>query len=366
MKSGNTTRHDEVIGVVGLGAIGRGIVACCLARGFAVVGIDREQSNCQRLSVYLPEARAQCVEAGVIDADDPDDWQTRLELPADLASIGRACLVIEAITEDLPSKLQLLQEIEGIVPADALIGSNTSAFPITALQQGCTHPDRIFGMHWSSHGHLTRFMELTPGEQTSPQTMSRAAEIAARLGKEPAVLKKDVPGFLCNRIAYAMYREAVYLLESGVADAETIERSFRNSVGLWAAMCGPLRVIDVLGGGAFYAEAVKGVLPTLASSTQLPATLQSFIDRDAQGPKNNIGFFNYSEGDEAEWAKRFTAAILATKNYQDQFIPREHVAKSLRDLEQPPSAAKCQSRRDGPTKQTPLNGPNDENEKEKQ
>ena len=94
-------------------------------------------------------------------------------------------------------------------------------------------------MHWSSHGHITRFMELTPGEQTSSQTMAMAAAMAARLGKEPAILKKDIPGFLCNRIAYAMYREAVYLLESGVADAASIERSFRNSVGLWAAMCGP-------------------------------------------------------------------------------------------------------------------------------
>ncbi len=150
--------------------------------------------------------------------------------------------------------------------------------------------------------------------------------MAERLGKEPAILKTDVPGFLCNRIGYAMIREAVHLLESGVADAASIDRSFRNSVGLWAAMCGPLRVMDVMGGGAFYAESIKGVLPTLANSTELPATLQSFIDRDAKGPKNNIGFFEYNGGDEpdaAEWAKRFTAAILATKEYQDQFIPSD-------------------------------------------
>ena len=321
MTNGETTQCDEVIGVVGLGALGRGIAACCLSRGFAVVGIDREHSNRERLTVYLPEAAAQCVEAGVIDADDTADWQARLELSGDLASIDRACLVIEAIPEHLPSKQQLLQEIEGIVPANVPIGSNTSAFPITALQEECKHPERIFGMHWSSHGHLTRFMELTPGQQTSPETMALAAAMAERLGKEPAILKKDIPGFLCNRIAYAMYREAVYLLESGVADAASIDRSFRNSVGLWAAMCGPLRVIDVMGGGAFYAESIEGVLPTLASSTELQATLQSFIDRNAKGPKNDIGFFRYVEGDEAEWAKRFTAAILATKHYQDQFIP---------------------------------------------
>ena len=147
MSISEKTQCDDVIGVVGLGPLGRGIVACCLARGFAVVGIDREQSNRELLSDYLPEAAAQCVEAGVIDADDTAHWQTRLKLSADLASIDRACLVIEAIPEHLSSKKQLLQEIEGIVPADLPIGSNTSAFPITALQEGCEHPERILGMH---------------------------------------------------------------------------------------------------------------------------------------------------------------------------------------------------------------------------
>ena len=323
MQNGETTRLDKTIAVVGLGGLGQGIVACCLSRGFSVIGIDRDQSNHDLIIDFLTEAAAQCAEAGVTESGNPTDWKARLKLSGDLTSIGRACLVIEAIPEHLPSKKQLLRETERIVPADLPIGSNTSAFPITELQEGCQNPERIFGMHWSSHGHLTRFMELTPGEQTSSQTMAFAAAMAAQLGKEPAILKKDIPGFVCNRIAYAMYREAVYLLESGVADAATIDRSFRNSVGLWAAMCGPLRLIDVTGGGAFYAESIKGVLPTLSNATDLQDTFQSLIDRNAKGAKNNIGFFDYAAGEDAEWARRFTAAILSTKHYQDRFIPRD-------------------------------------------
>ena len=313
-------RSSQVIAVVGLGPLGRGIAACSLSRGFVVVGIDREEKHREALRNYLPDAVGQCLEAGLIEAGDAADWQTRLTLSEDLSSIMQASLVIESIAEDLPSKKKLLQEIEEIVAADVPIGSNTSAFPITTLQEGCRHPERIFGMHWSSHGHVTRFLELTPGEKTSPQVMEFATAMAGRLGKEAAVLKKDIAGFLCNRIGYAMYREAVHLLESGVADAEAIECSFRNSVGLWAAMCGPLRLMDVTGGGAFYAESIKGVLPTMANSTELQETLQSFIDQDAKGPKNNIGFFNYEEGDAAEWAERFTASILATRKYQEQHI----------------------------------------------
>lgn len=314
------SNKDQTIAVVGLGPLGRGIAACCLSRGFAVVGIDLEEKNRVAMKDFLPDAAAHCLDAGVVDAADPAEWQARLELSGDLAALGRACVVIEAILEDLPAKKSLLQQMEQFITADALIGSNTSAFPITDLQEGCSHPERVFGMHWSSHGHVTRFLELTPGEQTSAETMTLATLKAEKLGKEPAVLNKDIPGFLCNRIAYAMYREAVYLLESGVADAEAIEASFRNSVGLWAPMCGPLRVMDVMGGGAFYAESIKGVLPTMANSTELQPTLQSFIDQGAKGPKNNIGFFDYQEGDAAEWAKRFTASILATRKYQDQHI----------------------------------------------
>lgn len=330
MMNDKAERSNQVIAVVGLGPMGRGIAACCLSRGFAVVGIDREEKHREALRDYLPDAFGQCLAAGVIEAGDPADWQTRLELSGDLASIGQVCLVIESIAEELPAKKKLLREIESIVAADVPIGSNTSAFPITTLQEGCKHPGRVFGMHWSSHGHVTRFMELTPGEKTSPQIMEFATAMARQLGKEPAVLKKDIAGFLCNRIGYAMYREAVHLLESGVADAEAIECSFRNSVGLWAAMCGPLRVMDVMGGGAFYAESIKGVLPTMANSTELPATLQSFIDSDAKGPKNNIGFFDYEEGDATVWAERFTAAILAARQYQEQHIPCDEV-EEMRD-----------------------------------
>lgn len=323
MSESKTPTDREIVAVIGLGPLGCGIAACCLAHGFDVIGIDREQKNRERLVEYLPEAAAQCVQAGLVSTEDAVDFGQHTLVTEDMMPAQRACLVIEAITEHLLSKKQLLIELESVLDAHVPIGSNTSAFPITALQEDCQHPQRIFGMHWSSHGHLTRFMELTPGEQTSAETMAFAATMAGRLGKEPAILRKDVPGFLCNRIAYAMYREAVYLLESGVADADTIDRSFRNSIGLWAAMCGPLRVIDLMGGGAFYGNCINGVLPTLANSTELAPTLQSFIDQGAKGPKNNLGFYQYDQGDEAEWAQRFTAAVLAIKDYQDRYIPRD-------------------------------------------
>ena len=132
-----------------------------------------------------------------------------------------------------------LIEIEAVVAADVPIASNTSALPITTLQEGRLHPERFLGMHWAEPAYATRFLELIRGQHTSDAAMTKANSLATALGKEPCVVAKDVPGFIVNRLGYAMYREAVNMLESGVADAATIDRAFRNACGIWASLCGP-------------------------------------------------------------------------------------------------------------------------------
>src|SRR4029079_6255270 len=133
--------------------------------------------------------------------------------------------VVESIDEDLVAKRTVFNQIERAVGSGVPIGQNTSQIPITLLQKGRRHPERFLGMHWFEPAHATRFLELVPGEQTSQSTMQAATQLARRCGKEPSVLKKDIPGFIVNRLGYAMYREALHLLELGVADAETIDRS---------------------------------------------------------------------------------------------------------------------------------------------
>jgi 3-hydroxybutyryl-CoA dehydrogenase len=148
-------------------------------------------------------------------------------------------------------------------------------------------------------------------------------KLAQQLGKEPALLKKDIPGFICNRLGYAMYREAIHLLEQGVADAATIDRSVRNSFGLWASFCGPFRWIDISGGAAFYARSMAGVLPSLADSHQLTATLTKMIELNAKGVKDSVGFYEYAAGDAAKWAEGFEASVVNTWRFQERHVPRD-------------------------------------------
>ena len=143
------------------------------------------------------------------------------------------------------------------VAPDVPIASNTSAIPITSLQEGRWHPDRFLGMHRFEPAHATRFLELVPGEYTCDATMNAAIALARRCGKNPSVLAKDIPGFIVNRLGYALLREALSLLALGVADAETIDRSFRNVCGVWSTVFDPLQWIDLTGGPVLHGECMK-------------------------------------------------------------------------------------------------------------
>lgn len=237
---------SERVGVVGLGLLGRGIAACFARHGFQVVAVDRSEAQRAR----VPGATG------------------------DFSQLADCTFVVESVTEDIGTKDDVLAAIEAVVSAVTVIASNTSAIPISQLQARRAHPARFVGMHWAEPADSTRFMELIRGEHTSDKTLATAETMARRLGKDPCIVRKDIPGFIVNRIGYAMYREAVHLLDTGVADAETIDRAMRNAFGLWATACGPFRWMDITGGPALYAKAMAPVLPTLCSATEPSPTMQ--------------------------------------------------------------------------------------------
>ncbi len=281
----------DPVGVAGLGQLGRGIAACLLDHGYRVIGFTTGADTFERARSYVREAI-------------PGQWDHHFIEAPQLNGLAPCRFVIESVVEDLAIKTQVFDEIEAVIGEDVPIGSNTSSIPITVLQSTRRHPERFLGMHWNDPAYATRFLELIRGEATSDAAFSAAAQLGAALGKEPALVQKDMPGFIANRLAYAMYREAIYLLESGVADAETIDRAFHNSVGFWGSLCGPFRWIDITGGPWLYAKAMERILPTLANATDLPATMRDARDQESMGVKNGRGFYAYAPGDAAEWEKR--------------------------------------------------------------
>lgn len=324
------------VGVVGLGLLGRGIAACLLTGGYDVVAYDRDLKIQPDFFSYLQEVVGEIAEHRS-DARCAD-WQERLHWAADLNEFGACDLIIESVSESLPVKRELLKELEGIVGAEIPLASNTSALPVTDLQRGLAHPERVAGMHWAEPAFATRFLELIGGAQTSTAVLQQLNSFGKSLGKEPSIVN-DLPGFIVNRLGYAMYREAMNLLDSGVADAATIDRAYRNAAGLWASFCGPFRWIDITGGAALYARAMEGVLPSLASSENVPAVLQRQVLADSeaiatQGERAATGFYRETAEQKRAWLKllhRQAWEIEALRSRIDEEMVRAGVKRESRE-----------------------------------
>jgi 3-hydroxybutyryl-CoA dehydrogenase len=302
----------ETVGVVGLGLLGRGIAACLLGHGLRVLGFARDAEEHAEARRHIEQAIHELVDRAGFDSRLRESWERNFTPITSYEPLANCDFVIESVSEDLAIKRAVHEQIEEVLGRRVPIASNTSALPISVLQQGRRHPERFLGMHWAEPAHATRFLELVRGEQTGDAAFALAVELAERLGKEPCLVRRDVPGFVVNRLAYALYREALHLLESGVADVETIDRGFRNACGLWAGFCGPFRWIDLTGGPALYARAMQGVLPTLSNVREVPPPLRDLADAGARGIANGRGFYSYTPTEARAWAEHWREHVWTT------------------------------------------------------
>ncbi|HVP48140.1 MAG TPA: 3-hydroxyacyl-CoA dehydrogenase family protein [Bryobacteraceae bacterium] len=290
-------------GVVGLGLMGTSIATCLIAAGHRVVGIDKDASRRhslkRRISVLLRGIRRE-----KLLTKDPAALLKRLSTASDFAALHNCGLVIESIFEDLDQKRAVLRQIEDSVAPDALIGSNTSSLPVTELQRGARRPGRILGIHWGEPAHILRFLEVICGDQTDPRNAEKVMQLASLWKKEPTLVRRDIRGFVTNRIMYAMLREAFYLVENGYATVEDVDRSVRNDMGYWITMAGLFRYMDLTGIPA-YAAVMRGLLPDLCRSQDTPKLMQEVVASGARGTSNARGFYPYTSAEAKRWEKRF-------------------------------------------------------------
>jgi 3-hydroxybutyryl-CoA dehydrogenase len=294
-----------------------------LGHGFRVIAFTRQEATHAEARKYIGQAIDDLIERAGFPASLAQQWPERFVPVRSCEPLAEGEFLIESILEDVTAKHELFDRIESLVGPAVPIASNTSALPISRLQQGRRHPERFLGMHWAEPAHATRFMELVRGEQTSDAAFEAAVALAKAIGKEPSLVLKDVPAFIVNRLGYAMYREAMNLLETGVADVETIDRSCRNALGLWATMCGPFRWIDLSGGPALYAKAIAGVLPTLSNATQLAKTMQDLADSGARGIANRRGFYEYTEEEARRWEQLLREHAWTVRDLLNKYFPLE-------------------------------------------
>jgi 3-hydroxybutyryl-CoA dehydrogenase len=312
------------IGVVGLGLMGRGIATCLVANGYSVLGYDRSGPQAARAAGHVREALQKLVKRKLLSRKGGHAALKRFQAVPSFSRLSACSFVVEAVKEDLEQKRRLFQRLERILAPDAVIASNTSSLPATLLQTGTVHPERFIGMHWAEPAEITSYMEIIPGRETSPETIRRTRQVGERCKKEPAVLNFDIRGFISNRMMYAMIREACYLVEAGVADIETVDRSFRNDIGWWATLAGPFRWMDLTGIPA-YAAVMEGLLPELSGAKKVPAVMRKMVERGAKGISNAKGFYPYSKAASKEWERAWVDFTYDIRDLADKYRRRLHL-----------------------------------------
>jgi 3-hydroxybutyryl-CoA dehydrogenase len=293
------------VGVVGLGLMGSSIVVALLLSDHPVAAVAPLPGEAAVASLQIARQLAHCENEAIMDKP-VDYYLERLTISGKYDILAGCSLVLECVVEDAGIKEQVYLKISNTVANDALIASNTSAIPISLLQKYVPNPGRFLGIHWAEPAFLTRFLEITCGEQTDLQYAEWAVRVSHLWGKESTLLKKDIRGFVTNRLMYAMCREALALADNGDATIEDMDKAVRYDAGSWMTMMGVFRRMDYLGLDDMKVT-FSNIFPRLSNSDNVPVTMQKLIDLKAKGVQSLTGFYDYESDEAAEWNEAFAA-----------------------------------------------------------
>ncbi|WP_419803376.1 3-hydroxyacyl-CoA dehydrogenase family protein [Mucilaginibacter sp.] len=291
------------VGVVGLGLMGSSIAVALLIAGHPVKAIAPLPEELAEAPTRILEQLLHCEKAGLLK-NPLGYYLDQLTVSADYNNLENCILVLECVTEQAEIKKEVYTKIAAAVADDTIIASNTSAIPISILQNFVPHPQRFLGIHWAEPAFMTRFLEITCGEQTDINFANRAFDLAHYWGKEPTLLKKDIRGFVTNRLMYAVYREGLNLADQGIATIEDMDKAFRYDAGSWMTLMGIFRRLDYLGLEDME-TLLQNILPQLNNTDSVPKTMQKMIDLKAKGTQNSHGFYNYKDDEAKEWEAAF-------------------------------------------------------------
>jgi 3-hydroxybutyryl-CoA dehydrogenase len=283
------------VAVIGTGQMGPGIALVANLAGWPVtlIGISPEEIA-KGLQGYQTSLDF-LVEHGAVAPEEAALAKTRLQTSLDVADVRYANLVVEAIIEHLPTKQDLFRKLDGLCPPETLLASNTSGLRITDIA-ACMqlHPERAVTTHFWNPAHLMPLVEVIQGEKTSNETVQTTADFLRRCGKRPVIGRKDLPGQICNRLFQAVIREAIYLVQAGVATPEDVETAVKAGMGLRFPVYGPLEHLDAVGLDLGIAVQ-SSVLPSLCNSSEPGELLSSLVAEGKLGAKTGEGFYDWSQ-----------------------------------------------------------------------
>jgi 3-hydroxyacyl-CoA dehydrogenase len=296
--------------VVGTGTMGPGMGAVLERAGVEVALYDVSGEQLEKARPGVELARSVLDRLG---GDGAGGGAAELRYESDLAAaLDGVDLVVEAVPEKLELKQQVFADFEQHVSEDAILASNTSGIPITKIAENLEHPERVIGTHWSNPPHLIPMIEIIPGERTSPEVTATTQELVRQIGYYPCTLKKEVPGFVENRVLYAIMRECLALVDEGVVDAEELDLNVKWGIGYKLAVVPPMALLDMAGLDIYNAVA-SYLNQDLSDEKGVSSTITERVDQGKLGIKTGGGLFDYDAERAAELQKERAAALVAVR-----------------------------------------------------
>src|SRR4051812_45499095 len=277
------------IAVIGAGTMGTGIAQVAARAGYHTVLYDPAEGAASRSLARIADALGRAVEKGKCTSQERDAALSRLSSAGDLESAAaQADLVIEAAPEDLALKRDLFARLSKAARGDAILASNTSSLPISAIAAAARHPGRVIGLHFFNPVPVMKLLEVVQGERTDAMVVTACRAVGGRLGKEVVVVR-DAPGFATSRLGIALALEAMRMVEEGVATVEEIDRAIELGYG---HPMGPLKLTDHVGLDVRLAIA-EHLLSELGERFRPPQILRRMVRAGKLGKKSGEGFYKY-------------------------------------------------------------------------
>ena len=286
-----------IVGVLGAGAMGRGIAQVAAAAGHRVLLSDARPEVVDRARDTIRSGLARDVAKGRVDQPRADALLARIEnvgaTTSGLGAFAECGLVIEAVAEDLGVKRELFTALEDVVARESILATNTSSLSVAAIGAATTHADRVVGMHFFNPAPLMALVEIVPAITTAPEITERTRALASAWGKT-TVVATDTPGFIVNRVARPFYGEALRMLEEGIADVATIDWALREVGGF---RMGPFELMDLIGNDVNFAVTTSVFEGFFYDPRYRPSLVQRrLVDAGLLGRKRERGYYDYRAG----------------------------------------------------------------------
>jgi len=297
------------VAIVGSGFMGHGIGQEAAVAGFEVVLHDQSEAQLDLALRRTERNLDQLAGLGIVSRQEIEGTLKRLETTTCLEEAAAdADLVIEAVYEDLDLKQQVFRDLDRVCPERTILASNTSTFLPSLLASVTGRPDRVLVAHYFYPPSLLPLVEIVRSPSTSDETVEVVYDFVCTTGKSPIVLQKEAFGFVANRLQFALQREALHIVEQGIASAQDVDIAVKDGFGRRLAVAGPFEIAEPIGWD-LELRIQKVLFPHLAAGSEPSPLVEKKVERGELGVKSGRGFYDWTPESATEWENKMSSAL---------------------------------------------------------